>query len=375
MVINDNFIIDGWEVFPTEGVISDKNGKQHHLEPKAMALLCVLAKAKGNLVSREQLFSQVWPGVVVTEYALNTLISTLRHKLQDKRGKRTIIETRSKLGYRLVPEVRWQKPSPSAVELNNSTSQTSQKITSYRVSPDDALLATPVIKSRGNKKKRLTLLSILLVSSSIILLLIYLSFKYFSFQQPKQLTPSIAVLPFEVFDNNMNSFHFANGLAEEIIHRLTAMPKLKVIARTSSFQFRGQAIDIKTIGEKLAVTYVLEGSVRTDNGVKRVTVQLIQSNNNTHLWSKTFDVGENSLFEIQKNISLAITHSLTMGLSGDLPENERIHPNNEQALSLFLTAQSYAALGTDEGYSRALTLYQEAIDISPNYALPTLQLG
>ncbi len=375
MVINDNFIIDGWEVFPTEGVISDKNGKQHHLEPKAMALLCVLAKAKGNLVSREQLFSQVWPGVVVTEYALNTLISTLRHKLQDKRGKRTIIETRSKLGYRLVPEVRWQKPSPSAVELNNSTSQTSQKITSYRVSPDDALLATPVIKSRGNKKKRLTLLSILLVSSSIILLLIYLSFKYFSFQQPKQLTPSIAVLPFEVFDNNMNSFHFANGLAEEIIHRLTAMPKLKVIARTSSFQFRGQAIDIKTIGEKLAVTYVLEGSVRTDNGVKRVTVQLIQSNNNTHLWSKTFDVGENSLFEIQKNISLAITHSLTMGLSGDLPENERIHPNNEQALSLFLTAQSYAALGTDEGYSRALTLYQEAIDISPNYALAYAAVG
>lgn len=375
MVINDNFIIDGWEVFPTEGVISDKNGKQHHLEPKAMALLCVLAKAKGNLVSREQLFSQVWPGVVVTEYALNTLISALRHKLQDKRGKRTIIETRSKLGYRLVPEVRWQKPSPSAVELNNSTSQTSQKITSYRVSPDDALLATPVIKSRGNKKKRLTLLSILLVSSSIILLLIYLSFKYFSFQQPKQLTPSIAVLPFEVFDNNMNSFHFANGLAEEIIHRLTAMPKLKVIARTSSFQFRGQAIDIKTIGEKLAVTYVLEGSVRTDNGVKRVTVQLIQSNNNTHLWSKTFDVGENSLFEIQKNISLAITHSLTMGLSGDLPENERIHPNNEQALSLFLTAQSYAALGTDEGYSRALTLYQEAIDISPNYALAYAAVG
>jgi len=109
--------------------------------------------------------------------------------------------------------------------------------------------------------------------------------------------------------------------------------------------------------------------------VKRVTVQLIQSNNNTHLWSKTFDVGENSLFEIQKNISLAITHSLTMGLSGDLPENERIHPNNEQALSLFLTAQSYAALGTDEGYSRALTLYQEAIDISPNYALAYAAVG
>ncbi len=375
MVINDNFIIDGWEVSPTEGVISDKNGKQHHLEPKAMALLYVLAKANGNLVSREQLFNQVWPGVVVTEYALNTLISTLRHKLQDKRGKRAIIETRSKLGYRLVPEVIWQASSQFSIEINNSTSQTSQTITSYKVSPDDALIATPVVKSRVNTKKRLPRFAILMVSSSIVLILIYLSFKYFSFQEPKRLAPSIAVLPFEVFDNNINSFHFANGLAEEIIHRLTDVPKLKVIARTSSFQFRGKAIDIKAIGEKLGVTYVLEGSVRTDNSVKRVTVQLIQSNNNTQLWSKTFDVGENSLFEIQKNISLAITHSLTMGLSGGLPENGRIHPNNEQALSLFLTAQSYAALGTDEGYSRALTLYQEAIDISPNYALAYAAVG
>ena len=375
MVINDNFIIDGWEVSPTEGVISDKNGKQHHLEPKAMALLYVLAKANGNLVSREQLFNQVWPGVVVTEYALNTLISTLRHKLQDKRGKRAIIETRSKLGYRLVPDVIWQASSQFSIEINNSTSQTSQTITSYKVSPDDALIATPVVKSRVNTKKRLPRFAILMVSSSIVLILIYLSFKYFSFQEPKRLAPSIAVLAFEVFDNNINSFHFANGLAEEIIHRLTDVPKLKVIARTSSFQFRGKAIDIKAIGEKLGVTYVLEGSVRTDNSVKRVTVQLIQSNNNTQLWSKTFDVGENSLFEIQKNISLAITHSLTMGLSGGLPENGRIHPNNEQALSLFLTAQSYAALGTDEGYSRALTLYQEAIDISPNYALAYAAVG
>jgi TolB-like protein/DNA-binding winged helix-turn-helix (wHTH) protein/Tfp pilus assembly protein PilF len=375
MVINDNFIIDVWEVSPTEGVISDKNGKQHQLEPKAMALLCVLAKANGNLVSREQLFNQVWPGVVVTEYALNTLISTLRHKLQDKRGKRAIIETRSKLGYRLVPEVIWHTPSQFDIELNNSTTQTSQIITSYKVSPDDALIATPVVISHVNEKKRLPRFAILMVSSSIVIIIIYLSFDYFSFQEPKQLTPSIAVLPFEVFDNNINSFHFANGLAEEIIHRLTDVPKLKVIASTSSFQFRDKAIDIKAIGEKLGVTYVLEGSVRTDNGIKRVTVKLIQSNSKTHLWSKTFDVGEKSLFEIQKNISLAITHSLTMGLSGDLPENERIHPNNEQALSLFLTAQSYAALGTDEGYSRSLILYQEAIDISPNYALAYAAVG
>ena len=177
MVINDNFIIDGWEVSPTEGVISDKNGKQHHLEPKAMALLYVLAKANGNLVSREQLFNQVWPGVVVTEYALNTLISTLRHKLQDKRGKRAIIETRSKLGYRLVPEVIWQASSQFSIEINNSTSQTSQTITSYKVSPDDALIATPVVKSRVNTKKRLPRFAILMVSSSIVLILIYLLLK------------------------------------------------------------------------------------------------------------------------------------------------------------------------------------------------------
>ena len=129
--------------------------------------------------------------------------------------------------------------------------------------------------------------------------------------------------------------YFSDGLAEEIINALTQIPGLKVIARTSSFSFRGKEADIGQIRDRLKVQNILEGSVRKSGNRIRVTAQLINAADESHLWSERYDRDMTDVFAIQDEISQAIADKLRIGLSGDRALVKR-HTENMEAYNLYL---------------------------------------
>ena len=176
-------------------------------------------------------------------------------------------------------------------------------------------------------------------------------------------TPSIAVLPFANMDADPDQEYFSDGLAEEIINALTQVSGLKVIARTSAFAFKGKNEDVRKIAETLGVTNVLEGSVRRAGGRIRVTAQLIQAIDGTHLWSQRYDRELADVFAIQDEISAAIATQLQIRLL----DRKRATPN-VAAYDAFLEGRHYFYQQSPAGLERALRCYERAIAIDPGYA-------
>ena len=180
--------------------------------------------------------------------------------------------------------------------------------------------------------------------------------------------PSIAVLPFVNMSGDKEQEYFSDGLAEEIINALTQIPGLKVIARTSSFSFRGKEQDIRRIAEALGVTTILEGSVRKAGNKIRVTAQLITTADGSHLWSERFDREMEDVFAIQDEISQSIAEKLRVSLSASGPLVKR-YTDNVEAYNLYLRGHYQAIKITPEGMAKGKEYFQQAISIDPDYAL------
>ena len=164
--------------------------------------------------------------------------------------------------------------------------------------------------------------------------------------------PSIAVLPFVNMSGDKEQEYFSDGLAEEIINALTQIPGLKVIARTSAFAFRGKEQDIRKIAEALSVTKILEGSVRKAGNRIRVTAQLINAADGSHLWSERYDRDMTDVFAIQDEISQAIAEKLRVRLSGDRPLVKR-YTNNVEAYNLYLKGRYQFVKFTPEALAKS----------------------
>jgi serine/threonine protein kinase/Flp pilus assembly protein TadD len=186
--------------------------------------------------------------------------------------------------------------------------------------------------------------------------------------------PSIAVLPFVNMSGDKEQEYFSDGLAEEIINALTKIAGLKVIARTSSFSFRGKEADIVQIRDRLKVQSILEGSVRKSGNRIRVTAQLINTADESHLWSERYEREMTDVFAIQDEISQAIAEKLRVHLSGDRPIVKR-HTENIEAYNLFLKGRYYNLKGTPESAAKSKEYYEQAIAADPNYALPWFGLA
>ncbi|HUO81978.1 MAG TPA: adenylyl cyclase, partial [Gammaproteobacteria bacterium] len=150
---------------------------------------------------------------------------------------------------------------------------------------------------------------------------------------------SIAVLPFDNMSADAEQAYFADGLAEELLNLLASIPELRVAARTSSFSFKGQQVDIRTIAEKLNVEHILEGSVRKAGDTLRITAQLIEADSGYHLWSRLFDRKLEDVFAIQEEIAFAVVNALKISLLGEVPKVEEIDP---EAYALYLQGQHFA---------------------------------
>jgi TolB-like protein/Tfp pilus assembly protein PilF len=181
---------------------------------------------------------------------------------------------------------------------------------------------------------------------------------------------SIAVLPFTDMSEKKDQEYFADGMAEEIIDLLVKVPRLKVIARTSSFQFKGKTEDLHSIATQLGVAYVLQGSVRKSGERLRVTAQLIDSRDGSHLFSQTYDRDLNDVLKMQDEIALALVRALQIELSEVSGERIGSRPalRNTEAYTLYLQGL-HAYDRTDQvGEEQALGYFQRALDLDSSFA-------
>jgi adenylate cyclase len=180
--------------------------------------------------------------------------------------------------------------------------------------------------------------------------------------------PSIAVLPFANMSGDPEQEYFADGMVEEIITVLSRIRWLFVIARNSSFTYKGQAVDVKQVGRELGVRYVLEGSVRKAGGRVRITGQLIDATNGAHLWADRFDGALEEVFDLQDKVAISVAGVIEPALQAAEMRRSAARPTADlTAYDLFLRALAIIFPITKERISGALGLLEQAIAIDQYY--------
>ena len=190
---------------------------------------------------------------------------------------------------------------------------------------------------------------------------------------PISMPPSIAILPFANMSDDKEQDYFSDGLAEEIINLMAQIPTLKVIARTSAFAFRGKEQDIRGIAETLGVSTILEGSVRRSGNRIRVTAQLINAADGSHLWSERYDRELSDVFAVQDEISAAIAKALRIKLSPEAA-HQRYVPKLA-AYDAYLKGRQQQGKVSPESLELARRYYEQAIELDPAFGMAHIGLA
>ena len=176
---------------------------------------------------------------------------------------------------------------------------------------------------------------------------------------------SIAVLPFLDMSQAKDQGYFSDGITEELLNLLAKIPQLKVAARTSSFFFKEKQVEVSDIARQLRVAYLLEGSVRKNGDLLRITTQLIRAADGYHLWSETYDTKMNDIFKTQDEIAGQVVRELQVKLLAAPP---KVRTTDPQAYALFLQAKELAQKFTPDAFAKSDALYRQALEIDPRYA-------
>ncbi len=188
--------------------------------------------------------------------------------------------------------------------------------------------------------------------------------------------PSIAVLPFQNMSGDPEQEYFADGMVEEITTALSRFKWLFVIARNSSFTFKGKAVDVKEVGRRLGVRYVLEGSVRKASGKVRITGQLVDAVTGAHIWADRFERDMADVFALQDEVTVAVVSAIQPKLfQTEIAMATRRRPENLTAYDLFLRAMQQFYLSTREGLAEAIRLAHRALELDPQFGLVTALAG
>ncbi|MGB5544232.1 MAG: adenylyl cyclase, partial [Gammaproteobacteria bacterium] len=175
---------------------------------------------------------------------------------------------------------------------------------------------------------------------------------------------SIAVLPFADMSINQDQEYMSDGIAEELLNLLAAIPELRVISRTSAFSYKGRDINLIDVARELNVGYILEGSVRKAGQQLRITAQLIDARSDTHLWSETFDLTLDDIFAIQDQIAGTVVEQLRITLLGATPTIEETDP---EAYALYLQGRHLSRQLTKKSLAESNLLFEQALLIDPEY--------
>jgi adenylate cyclase len=183
--------------------------------------------------------------------------------------------------------------------------------------------------------------------------------------QPAVLEKSIAVLPFLDLSQAKDQEYFCDGMSEEILDALAKVEGLRVVARTSSFSFKGKSVDVSEVRKKLNVENVLEGSLRREGNRVRITAQLVSTRNGFHLWSETYERELQGVFALQDEITRSIVEALKIKLAVSLPAHEQ---RNTEAYDLYLQGLYFSNKGSEDDLRKALGLFQRALDKDPKFS-------
>jgi adenylate cyclase len=188
--------------------------------------------------------------------------------------------------------------------------------------------------------------------------------------------PSIAVLPFQNLSGDPEQEYFADGMAEEITTAIARLPWLFVIARNSSFTYKGRAVDVKQVARELGVRYVLEGSVRKAGSRVRITGQLIDTTTGAHIWADRFDGALDDIFELQDQVASNVAGAIEPKLrQSEIERASRKPTANLTAYDLYLRALAQSYRFTEEGLAEAVVLTRQALAIDPSYAPAAAMVG
>lgn len=315
------------------------------LPPKAMETLLVLVRHHGNVVTKADLMGAVWPDTFVEEGSLTQHISLLRKILHDKRSEdHPVIQTIPKRGYRFILPV------------------------AETVDADEPAEPPPEPALPGNRRRIWALIALTGIAG--VLLLFWRLSRLDSGKSSSAPASTIAVLPFANFSSDADADYLGDGLTDDLIHALSKVDGLRVVARTSSFQFRGKARDLRRIGRELRAGLVLEGSIQKDSNKVRVTAQLIDASNGFHLWSGRFDRQFSDIFAIQDEICDAIARALAVQLSGAAGEAWRgaRSPGNLESYTLYLRGLKEWNRRNRAGVSKSREFFERAVELDPDYA-------
>jgi len=214
-----------------------------------------------------------------------------------------------------------------------------------------------------------------LLAGTLMLVLAFVAYdKFFNYQIDESKELSIAVLPFQDMSPDGTQEYFGDGIAEEILNSLARLNKMLVISRTSSFKFKNKNDDIRKIGELLNANYVLEGSVRKDQDMVRITAQLIEVESGVHLWSQTYDRKLESIFSLQDELTYAITQALKLNLLPEEVKTDTGMTANQRAYDLFLKGRDLAYQRNASAIRQAIQYLKQAIDLDPNFYQAHAQL-
>lgn len=193
---------------------------------------------------------------------------------------------------------------------------------------------------------------------------------YATAEKPASHEKSIAVLSFIDMSPEKDQEYFCDGIAEEIIHVLSQIKSLKVVARSSAFAFKNKQSDLREVGRILDVETILEGSIRKSGDHLRITAQLIKVSDGSHIWSERYDRDLEDIFAIQDEISMAIADNLKVKLLPASNANApKRHSENIEAYNLYLKGMYHWQKLTAEGYTKAAEYFEQALQIDPDYAL------
>lgn len=374
------FRVAGWRVDPRACRLA-RDGDDVHIEPKVMQVLVHLADRSGQVVGRRELEELVWTDTVVGYEAVTNAVIKLRKALGDDARHPEIIETIPKRGYRLVAEVtphdpRKRRESSAARHERITSADPPGPETGVSVSTMNAILAN------GRRPRPAIALAALLVVLAGALAwwrpwapeVEPASLERMAYPLPDK--PSIAVLPFNNLSGNAEQDFLADGFTENIINSLAKLPDLFVIARNSTFTYKGKAVKVQQVAEDLGVQYVLEGSVQKSEERLRVSAQLIDTLNGHHLWAERYDRPAENLFALQDDITRRIAVAMLAELAwGDSTYIESRSAPNLKAWLLLQQAYAEFRRFTPDGNRKARDLVQEALDQDPNYAQALTFMG
>jgi TolB-like protein/DNA-binding winged helix-turn-helix (wHTH) protein len=277
--------VGAWCVDPAAGQIS-RDGESAPLDTRAMRLLLCLAEHPGEVVSIDDLLTQVWSGVTVSPDSVYQAVASLRRVLGDDPKQPAYIATVPRLGYRMVATVGpWVSSS-----AEQATAARGERLTRFSLWAGGAAFC-------------LVLLGALLLHGKIG--------SHASSASPAHVPQrSIAVLPFLDLTEGMHEETFADGMTEELIDKLSKVPEFRVPAPTSSFYFKNKQIPLADIARRLGVVYVLDGSVRKSGARLRVAARLMRADDGYVLWSEVYDRPFDDILMVQDDIAGEVTKAL-----------------------------------------------------------------